>query len=81
MRCRDFVEQVTDYLDGAVDGDARTRIEQHLAACGDCARVLAQWREVIRLAGRLGEGDVEGLAPATRDELLAAFRAQPPAPD
>jgi len=81
MRCQDFVEQVTDYLEGAVTEDDRTRIEEHLAACGDCDRVLAQWREVIRLTGRLGEDQVDGLEPATRDELLAAFRARPPAPD
>ncbi len=81
VRCRDLVEEITDYLDGGLPDVRRDAIERHLDGCEDCARALEQWREVIRLTGRLGEGEVDGLDPSTRDDLVAAFRAQPPATD
>lgn len=76
--CIDFVERVTDYLDDAVGPDERGRIDQHLEACADCARVLAQWRSVIALSGRLGAEAVDEIAPSTREQLLTAFRAERP---
>lgn len=76
--CVDLVERLTDYLDDALDDDERRRIDRHLADCEDCGRVLHQWRTVIALSGRLGQEVLDQVQPATRDQLLAAFRAQPP---
>ena len=77
LECQDFVEQVTDYLEGVVSAELRRRIDAHLERCPDCTRVLAQWREVVALTGRLGETEVDGLDAGTRAELLAAFRDEP----
>jgi anti-sigma factor RsiW len=75
MRCDDFVELVTEYLDGAVPDDERARIERHLRGCDGCTRVLAQWREVIRLTGHLDDTVVDRLDDGVRGELMAAFVA------
>ena len=77
IACKDVVEEITDYLDGALPAKERRRIDAHLAQCPDCTRALAQWREVVALAGRLSEEDVDHLDAETRDRLLAAFRARP----
>jgi anti-sigma factor RsiW len=79
IACKDFVEEVAAYLDEALSPERLRRIDAHLQVCVDCARTLAQWRQVIALTGRLDEDEVDRLDPATREELLAAFRAQPPA--
>jgi anti-sigma factor RsiW len=73
--CIDFVEIVTDYLEGALPVPERERFERHFDACPHCARYLAQLRETIALAGRLTVEDVDALEPGARDELLAAFRS------
>ena len=73
--CIEFVEIVTDYLDGALPVTERERFERHFDACPHCARYLAQLREAIALAGRLTVDDVDALQPVARDELLAAFRS------
>jgi anti-sigma factor RsiW len=73
--CRDFVELVTAYLDGAMDDRTRARVERHLGACDACTRYLEQFRAVIRMTGRLRETDVAAIDPATREELIAAFAA------
>ena len=75
LLCVEFVEVVTDYLEGAMDARDRARLEAHLGACDGCERYLAQIRTTIELTGRLGTDDVDALGPAARAELLTAFRA------
>jgi len=54
LRCRDVVELVTDYLEGALSARTRARFERHLARCRGCAAYLQQIREVVRLLACLG---------------------------
>lgn len=72
--CNEFVELVTDYLDGAMRPTEVRRLEEHLAICGGCKSVLEQFQTVIRLSGRLSEADVDALAPSERERVMAAFR-------
>jgi anti-sigma factor RsiW len=71
MTCRELVELVTDYLEGALAPAVRTRFDAHVERCTGCAAYIDQMRRTIALVGRLSEDD---LAPAIRDALLAAFR-------
>lgn len=77
--CRDFVEQITAYLEGALDAGERAAVDAHLAVCAGCRAALEQFRIVIGRLGRLAGADVDAVVdrvdPAVRDELLAAFRA------
>jgi anti-sigma factor RsiW len=73
LPCNEFVALVTDYLDGALPGDLVANIDAHLAICPGCRRVVAQWREVIRLTGQLAESDVDRIDPDTRAQLIATF--------
>src|SRR5262249_5055547 len=73
--CIQFVEIVTDYMEGTMPAADRVRFERHLRACPHCARYLAQLRLTIDLTGRLTVGDVESLPPSARSDLFAAFRA------
>jgi anti-sigma factor RsiW len=72
--CVEFVEVVTDYLEGALPVAERERFEAHFAACPHCGHYLAQLRVMIRMTGRLQVDDVDALAPGAREELLEAFR-------
>jgi anti-sigma factor RsiW len=74
LRCIDFVERVTDYLDGAVEDDERRRIDKHLEGCQGCRTTLDQFQTLIRLAGRLTAEDVASLDPLLRDRLVATLR-------
>ena len=72
LSCREVVEILGDYLDGAMTPADRVRLEAHLADCEGCSAYLEQLRVTIRLSGRLSEEAVssEAMAP-----LLEAFRA------
>lgn len=51
IRCRDFVDLVTAYLDRALDADDGRRFADHLACCPGCRRYLDQIRATIGLLG------------------------------
>jgi anti-sigma factor RsiW len=74
LPCNELVELVTDYLDGALPDDLVAQIDAHLATCPGCRRVVVQWREVIRLSGRLADFELGRVDPDTRTQLMAAFR-------
>ncbi|MFB3738731.1 MAG: anti-sigma factor [Candidatus Velamenicoccus archaeovorus] len=71
LTCRELVELVTDYLEGALSPRDRDRFERHLAGCRDCRAHLAQMRRTLTTLGTIPEGSVP---PHTRDVLLRAFR-------
>jgi anti-sigma factor RsiW len=69
--CREFVELVTDYLEGALPEAERVRFEAHLAECDGCSGYLEDMR---RLVGSLREAPQPPPDPATREALLRAYR-------
>jgi len=69
--CREFVELVTDYLEGALPEDDRARFEAHLAECDGCSGYLEDMRRVV---GSLREVVEPPADPHTREVLLNAFR-------
>jgi anti-sigma factor RsiW len=71
MPCRELVELITDYLEDRLSPVDRARFEAHLAECEACRAYLDQFRQTIRVLGRLPE---ESLSPVARNALLAAFR-------
>ena len=70
--CAGIVELITDYLEGALDAGIRARFDAHLAGCDGCDRYLEQMRATIAAAGRI---DVDRIAPAVLDRLVAAYRS------
>lgn len=74
LACREFVELVTDYLEGAVPPAEKRRLEVHLAECPGCAAYLEQMRVTVELTGSL-DPDAELPPPAVREALLTVFRA------
>ena len=74
LPCNQFVELVTEYLEGAMPTAEVLRLEDHLAVCPGCASVLEQFHTVIRMSGRLSQSDVDALAPSEREPVMAAFR-------
>ncbi len=72
LSCQEIVELVTDYLEGATDGELRVSFEAHLAGCDACRHYLEQIAATIRIAGTI---EAETLPPAFQAGLLAAFRS------
>ena len=69
--CRQAVALMAGYLDGALSGPDRTRLEAHLAACPHCSEHLAQLRVTIETLGRVEPDD---LPDDVLDELVSLYR-------
>ena len=72
LTCRELVEVLTDYLEGALEPDERADIERHLVICRGCQNYVEQFRSTIDLLGRLADAAPEPDMPA--GAALAIFR-------
>ena len=71
MKCRDVVELMTDYLEGAMSAADRARFEDHISGCDGCRAYLEQLRATRRVAGSLAS---EPVPEALQQELMNAFK-------
>ncbi|MGH2525851.1 MAG: anti-sigma factor family protein [Actinomycetota bacterium] len=74
MRCVEFVDLISDYLQGDVSDEQLVRMEHHLEGCAGCRAALEQIKTVIRVTGRLTAADVASIDPLIRDRLLSTLR-------
>lgn len=68
--CRQAVELVTDYLEGALSERDRARFEAHLAGCPHCSEYLTQMRVTIATLGAI---EPESLGPEVQAELVDLY--------
>jgi predicted anti-sigma-YlaC factor YlaD len=71
LTCKEVVELVTDYLEGALSTEDRLDFERHLVWCSWCRDYLDHVRTTIELTGKPDE--IEPPSPL-REQLLEAFR-------
>jgi anti-sigma factor RsiW len=71
MNCRQIVELMTDYLEGALSTSDRQRFEAHMLGCDGCTEYLEQLRTTLGLAARVVD---ESIPADLEAELLHVFR-------
>jgi anti-sigma factor RsiW len=73
LDCREFVEQVTSFLEGDLEAADEERFIDHLALCDGCDRYLDQIRQTVH---KLRDLPAEALSPENRENLLNTFRSK-----
>jgi anti-sigma factor RsiW len=73
VTCQQFVELITDYLEGALTTRALSRVEEHLVMCDWCVTYLEQMDATIASLAALG---ATRSAEPPDDALLSALRAK-----
>jgi len=53
--CKQFVEEVTAYLEDALDAASRAAVERHLPTCPGCRTYLHQMRTIVQTLGEIGK--------------------------
>jgi anti-sigma factor RsiW len=76
VRCEEFVELVTAFLDGALDAETEARFVEHIAGCDGCETYLHQFRQTVAALGALpaGMSSDDQLSADARATLSNAFR-------
>ena len=69
--CRQAVELMSDYLEGALSPPDHDRLARHLAGCPPCREYLDQLRATIDALGRVEPDD---LSDEAVDELVVLYR-------
>ena len=69
--CREVVELVSEYLEGALTPEQLTRFELHLNLCDGCVSFVEQVRTTAAMTGRLS---ADQIPDEMKSKLLTAFR-------
>jgi len=72
VACREFVELVTEHLEGTLPADVERAIAAHLELCDPCVIYLEQMRST---AAALRTLPAPTLPPPARERLLDVFSA------
>ena len=72
MKCREMVELMTDYLEGALSVRDHERFEEHIAGCDGSRAYLEQMRATMKTVGNLAD---EPIPDKIQEQLLEAFRS------
>jgi anti-sigma factor (TIGR02949 family) len=71
LTCKDFLRELSDYLDESLDAQVRARLEEHIAACPNCWVIADTTRKTVKI--------YKGMEPYpvpedVQDRLMAAIQ-------
>jgi len=49
LTCKEFLQELTDYLDSAVDAELRRKLEAHISECPNCFVILDTTQRTIKV--------------------------------
>jgi anti-sigma factor RsiW len=49
LTCKDFLKELSDYLDESTDAELRAKLEQHITECPNCWVIADTTRRTIRI--------------------------------
>jgi anti-sigma factor RsiW len=49
LTCKDFLTELSDYLDETIDAELRAKLERHITECPNCWVIADTTRKTIRI--------------------------------
>ncbi len=49
LTCKEFLQELTDYMDSTVDAELRRKLEAHISECPNCFVILDTTQKTIRV--------------------------------
>jgi anti-sigma factor RsiW len=76
LTCKEFLQELSDYLDENVDAEVKAKLEQHIALCPNCWVVCDTTKRTIKIYKGMEPysmpADVESRLMAALDKKLAS---------
>ena len=80
LTCKDFLRELSDYLDESLDTEIRSKLETHIAECPNCWVIADTTRKTIRIYKGMDPqpipADVESRLMEALEKKMAAKRSQ-----
>ncbi len=70
LTCKDFLRELSDYLDESVDQEIRAKIEKHISECPNCWVIADTTRKTIRIYKGM---DLQPLPADVESRLMRAL--------
>jgi len=80
LTCREFVEFLDEYLDGALMPERAAAFDDHLAACPSCVAYMKTYAATIELAREAFAADEPVPGDVPEDLVRAILAAREPEP-
>ena len=79
LTCKDFLRELSDYLDESIDAQVRAKLEEHITGCPNCWVIADTTRRTIKIYKGMEPypvpPDVQERLMAALDRKMAAKRA------
>ena len=80
LTCKDFLSELSDYLDETIDAELRSKLERHITECPNCWVVADTTRKTIQIYKGMEPcsipADVEGRLMKALEAKIAAKQQQ-----
>jgi anti-sigma factor (TIGR02949 family) len=71
LTCKEFLRELSEYLDGAIDPDLRAKLERHITECPNCWVILDTSKKTINIYRGM---DPQPLPQDVHDRLIAVLQ-------
>jgi len=68
--CKDFLHELSDYLDETLDAELRAKLEKHISECPNCWVIADTTRKTIRIYKGM---DPQTVPPDVESRLMQAL--------
>ena len=76
LTCKDFLRELSDYLDESLDAEIRAKLEKHITECPNCWVIADTTRKTIKIYRGMEAyavpGDVESRLMVALEKKMAA---------
>ncbi len=76
LTCKDFLRELSDYLDESLDAEIRAKLEKHITECPNCWVIADTTRKTIKIYKGMDAypvpGDVQSRLMAALEKKMAA---------
>ena len=70
LTCKDFLHELSEYLDESIDSETRAKLERHITECPNCWVITDTTRKTIQIYKGM---DPYPIPPDVESRLMAAL--------
>jgi anti-sigma factor RsiW len=70
LTCKDFLSELSDYLDETIDAEVRAKLEKHITECPNCWVIADTTRKTIKIYKGM---EPHSIPPEVESRLMQAL--------